>query len=453
MDKREARSEVPGQTRWAKWVSQHGLISGLVVGVSVTLIAVLVVLWLIPPPAEKGELVILSGRDDSVGRQRQVLIEQWNRSHPANPARIEEVSRDPRNEMVKRAQAADSNIDIYNLDLTWTAEFAENNYIRRLSGVSTDGFLDKPLSTCFYEKRLDGVPFSGESLYALPFNTDAGLLYYRSDLVSRPEGWDSVISETRRVLGQRADPALKAGYTGQLDTYEGLTVNVLEAIRDVGGTIGVDENGNLQLDLDKAQVAVDRLRPRQGDDYPIVLPESLGYDEQRSTQAMREGKVLFLRNWPLAYRTLVAPSGEETAAGGRRFEVTQLPGGSSILGGQNLAVSRHSAEPRAATRLIEFLTSEPSQRLLFEEGGFAATRQSVYDNPSIQARYAYTQELRKAVNSAEPRPQGPCYGRFSEIFRSTVAEALGTGNPLPDDFVDRLGTALNCQPTDDRSAY
>ena len=77
----------------------------------------------------------------------------------------------------------------------------------------------------------------------------------------------------------------------------------------------------------------------------------------------------------------------------------------------------------------------------------------MYDDPSIRARYAYTQELRKAVNSAVPRPQGPCYGRFSEIFRSTVAEALRTGNPLPDDFVDRLGTALNCQPTDDRSAY
>ena len=43
-------------------------------------------------------------------------------------------------------------------------------------------------------------------------------------------------------------------------------------------------------------------------------------------------------------------------------------------------------------------------------------------------------------------PQGPCYGRFSEIFRSAVAEALRTGNPLPDGFVDRLGTALNCQP-------
>ena len=100
MDKREARSEVPGQTRWAKWVSQHGLISGLVVGVSVTLIAVLVVLWLIPPPAEKGELVILSGRDDSVGRQRQVLIENarseqvWRAVRPGDyPARPPRATR------------------------------------------------------------------------------------------------------------------------------------------------------------------------------------------------------------------------------------------------------------------------------------------------------------------------------------------------------------------------
>ena len=163
--------------------------SGLVVGMSVVLAVVGAPLLFGPADgngAEGGELVILSGRDDSVGGQREVLIKRWNALNPAYPAKIVELSGvadQQRNEMVKRAQAAGSDIDIYNLDVTWIAEFAENDYIRPLPDVSTEGFLHGPLSSCFYEKRLDGIPFSGEGLYALPFNTDAGLLYYRDDLV------------------------------------------------------------------------------------------------------------------------------------------------------------------------------------------------------------------------------------------------------------------------------
>src|SRR5215212_6147160 len=134
-----------------------------------------------------GDLVILSGRDDSTGDQRQALVDRWNEVHPESRARIVELSGNAdqqRNEMVRRAQDPAGGVDVYNLDVTWTAEFAENDYIVPLSGVPTDDFLSRPLDTCLYERRFDGIPFSGEQLWALPFNTDAGLLYYRADLVA-----------------------------------------------------------------------------------------------------------------------------------------------------------------------------------------------------------------------------------------------------------------------------
>ena len=252
--------------------------------------------------------------------------------------------------MVRRAQDPAGRVDIYNLDVTWTAEFAENDYIVPLSGVPTDDFLSRPLDTCLYERRFDGIPFSGEQLWALPFNTDAGLLYYRADLVAPPASWDMMVTETRRVLeSPDHDPLLEAGYTTQLDNYEGLTVNVLEALRDVTTTIKVDESGRLPFDGRDLKEVVDRFPGQDENDdgsrrenAKVMLTASIGYEEQRSTEAMREGKTLFLRNWPVAYRS--SPPGPANRPRPAGVQGRPLPGG-SVLGGQNLAVARHSAHP------------------------------------------------------------------------------------------------------------
>lgn len=409
----------------------------------VTLVLMVVMLMSNGPVGrEKGELVILSGRDDSAGGQRQMLINEWNHRHPDNPARIIELSGladQQRNEMVKHAQSGKSTVDIYNLDVTWTAEFAEAGYIEELDEdrVDVNGFLEKPLETCRYD---------GE-IYALPFNTDAGLLYYRTDLVPMPpDSWDGIKSETQRVFAGVHDPALVAGYAAQLDNYEGLTVNALEMIRSAGGE-AVNDDGQLVIDLSDlrtSQEGVDRLRPRAGDPQ-LMLPASLGHNETESTRAFRDGEVLFMRNWPIAYRALDQPTGADTGAGPPPFAVTQLSGG-SVLGGQNLAISSNSSKPRAAQELIEFLTDGRSQQLLFERGGFAATREAVYRDPAVLGRYEYAQELLKAINGAIPRPSSACYERFSEAFRNAVTEALRTGNPLPVGFSDQLASALSCRP-------
>ena len=78
------------------------------------------------------------------------------------------------------AQSRDAQYDIYNLDSQWVNEFATGGYISSLAGqaIDTSGFVPKPLASA------KGP--SGE-LYALPFTTDVGLLYYRSNLVQRSQ--------------------------------------------------------------------------------------------------------------------------------------------------------------------------------------------------------------------------------------------------------------------------
>src|SRR5262245_34319309 len=218
-----------GLRRRAGW---SGLVTGVCLGVAGTLLVTTFGVPALrrPPRSEPGTLVILSGTDDGFGNQRQALIDQWNALEDRPDAEIRAVAGGTtaqRAEMVEQAQAGGRDVDIYNLDVTLMAEFADFNYIRALdeSRVDFDGFLRGPLETC----RRDG------KLWALPFNTDAALLYYRTDLVSAgsaPTSWGGIANTVERVFADpgRRQANLVAGYAGQLGDYEGLTVNAIEAI-------------------------------------------------------------------------------------------------------------------------------------------------------------------------------------------------------------------------------
>ncbi|GAA2627427.1 ABC transporter substrate-binding protein [Dactylosporangium fulvum] len=413
---------------------------GLLVGV---LLAAAFAVWVRPAlrdpdRPEPGDLVILSGRDDGAGGQRQALVDQWNALHPDNQARIEELSQvadAQHSEMAARAQSGRGGVDIYNLDVTWTAEFASEGYIRKLDerAADTSGFLTGPLATC----RWDGA------LWALPFNTDAGLLYYRNRLVgTAPASWPQLVAEAQEALSRPAPagPQPVAGYAGQLADYEGLTVNALEAIWAAGGDV-VDSRGRVVIDSPEAQTGLTRLATGLGSGAPPqILPDSTGFDETATTQAFAEGKVAFMRNWPVAHRALEPREGADSAAA-VEFRVAKLPG-PSALGGQNLAIAADSRHPRAAQHLIEFLTGERSQQILFERGGFAATREIVYRDTTVVQRYRYAPVLLEAIRSARSRPVTPHYAQFTETFRRIVREALADGGRLPADAKPRLEAAL-----------
>nr|MDT0659049.1 extracellular solute-binding protein [Micromonospora sp. DSM 115978] len=419
--------------------------AGFVGGVATTaalvgLVAVVVPVLTAPGELEEGTLVILSGVDDGYDGQRQALINQWNALHPEQAAEIVEVTGGAnaiRNQMVSDAQAGGRGVDIYNLDVTMMAEFVEFDYLRPLdeSLVDLDGFLTNPLSTCWRD---------GE-LWALPFNTDAALLYYRTDLLGGREppttwaGIDSMAAELIAKPPPGVAPELRpeAGYTGQFADYEGLLVNAFEMIWEAGGDV-VDDDGEVVIESTEARDGLIRLAKDLQGNPPVILPESLGFTERESTAAFGDGRVVFMRNWPVQYRELTAVGSDEDRI---PFAVAPLPG-RSVLGGQNLAIAAGSDQPRAAQELIEFLTNSRSQQILFERGGFAATREVVYQDEKVLAQYPYARTLLDAIRQADTRPDTPYYALFGEVFRDGLLEALHNGGELPADFSDRLADAL-----------
>jgi multiple sugar transport system substrate-binding protein len=388
-----------------------------------------------PDRLEPGTIVIMSGEDQSVDSQREQLLIQWNSIHPDSPAIFRTVSGDAdaqHSAMVSQAQTADATVDIYNLDVTWTTEFAEANYIRPIGGVSTDGFLAKPLSTCKV----------GETLYALPFNTDAGLLYYRTDLATGPPELPPSPETMANLARGHAD--LKGGYAMQLGSYEGLTVNALEAIWAAKGDV-LDNDGHVTID--SAEVATALTDLARASDSSAGIPgiwagsygtSGRGGREGDSTKAFADAAVAFMRNWPVAYGQLA----NRTEGPPVPFQVTHLPG-PSVLGGSNLAIATDTRRPRAATKLIEFLTNDDSEKQLFREGALPATRASAYADANVRAARPYATTLLEALNNARPRPVTANYPLFSYVFQRIIGQALRDGGRLPGSAVQDLTNALN----------
>jgi multiple sugar transport system substrate-binding protein len=333
-------------------------------------------------------------------------------------------------EMLADAQAGDVRYDIYNLDSQWVPEFAAAGYIRLLEGhLAPAGFLPQPLAS--------GKDASGR-LYAAPFTTDVGLLYYRKDLVgpATPLGTFNQVMKAAQQA-RKADPAITEGYAGQFAEYEGLTVNLLEIIRGYAPD-AIDADGAIR---DPAAVAagLEQLVGQIGLQIPAA---ELSASEAQSFTAFATGKAVFMRNWPIYYNqiaTATLPGSSEVARG---FTVTPLPF-PSVLGGQDLAISASSPHPDAALKVINFLTSKPAERCLFAVGGFPATRQAAYaDNTMLPTGYTIPgyppvtgsplcgartgRQLRigsailAAIGQAIPRPVTPYYTEFSTLIQDQV---------------------------------
>jgi multiple sugar transport system substrate-binding protein len=341
-------------------------------------------------------------------------------------------------EMLADAQASDARYDIYNLDSQWVPEFAAAGYIRSLEGhLSTSGFLPQPLAS--------GKDASGR-LYAAPFTTDVGLLYYRTDLVgpTSPLGTFNQVMQAAQQA-RAADPAITEGYAGQFAEYEGLTVNLLEIIRGYApDAIGPD--GTIR-DATAVAGGLQQLVDRIGTQIPA---SELSASEAQSFTAFATGKAVFMRNWPIYYNQLATATLPGSSEVARNFTVTPLPF-PSVLGGQDLAISAASPHPAAALQVIRFLTSPQAERCLFAVGGFPATRQVAYSGngalppgyhvPGYQAvanhpmcgdrpgrQLNIGSKILQAIGKTIPRPVTPYYTEFSTLIQDQVWPLLNAAS-------------------------
>jgi multiple sugar transport system substrate-binding protein len=361
----------------------------------------------------------------------QPLVDQWDAAHPAEKVtllQLPEASDDQRAQMVANLQAKSDRYDVLNLDIVWTAEFAAAHWIIPLDSGQF------PL-TKFLPPVVDTARYRGK-LYAVPFTSNAGLLYYRSDILAKehqppPQTWAELSDDARTIA-----PKYKVGgYAGQLSAYEGLTVNLDEAVGSAGGSI---------LAHDGTKVSVDSPQAREGLNFLVggvkegwIPKQALTYDEESSRMAFQNGNLLFLRNWPYVYG--LANEAKSKVKG--KFAVEALPGpngpGSSELGGANLAISAYSKHQRTALEFIKYLTGLNAERQVLVRGSFPPVWTQLYDDPALIKRFPYLPILKKSILSAKARLVSPNYSQVSLTISSAAYAAL-SGSESTDTAISQM---------------
>ena len=353
-----------------------------------------------------------------------------------------------REQLVRRLAAQDSSIDLMSLDPPFVAEFANAGYLLPITNADdvttfTEGVLDAPLETAYWD----------DELVAPPFWANTQLLWYRTS-VAEAAGvdptapgftWDDMIQAAE-------DEGKRIGVQGR--RYEGYMVWINALVVSGGGQIieNVDQGADADPSMagppgDTAADIVGTLARSSAAPADI---STAGEEEARSVFQSDAGS--FMVNWPYVYNA----AKESVAAGAIDQSVVDDIGWARYpavaageqsappLGGINLAIGNFTKHPDEALAAAKCITSLPSNVQYMIESGNPAARDAAYDDPEVREAYPMADLIRDSIDSAGPRPVTPYYGDVSTSVQRTWHPASSVNAPAtPEDTDSYMSEVLS----------
>jgi ABC-type glycerol-3-phosphate transport system substrate-binding protein len=389
--------------------------------------------------------IIVTFPGSSLGAEAEVLARQLDRFNAEHPG-IRVVRRDTPDAADQRHQlyvqwlnARATDPDILQLDAIWTPEFAAAGWIFPLDRFNPD-------TAAFFPNTIVANRWQ-DTLFALPWFVDVGMLYWRTDLVSVPPATlAELVQDAKSALQQRG---LRYGLVWQGARYEGLVTNFLEYLGAYGGRI--IEGGRVVVSSEAGRNALTEMRDEIYRDE-IVPSAVLTWHEEESRFAFQNGESVFMRNWPYAVGLLQDSSASRVAG---RFSVAPMPAGpggspTAALGGAQLAINRRTESPEAAWAVIDYLTRPEQMRERARVVGQFPARTGLYESDQLVADLRIPPATaRRVIEYAVPRPVTPVYNQLSEILQiylhraltrqATPAAALTRAQTEMQQLLDRVG--------------
>ncbi|HEY8212203.1 MAG TPA: ABC transporter substrate-binding protein [Myxococcaceae bacterium] len=373
------------------------------------------------------EVVIACGSQGDDQVSCQTGAEAWAKS-TGNTVKLVAVPTDSGQQLTQFQQlfaAQSSDVDVFRLDIVWPGMVA--GHMVDLKPHVTDAELKQ-----YFDPIVQAVTVDAK-LVALPWFTDAGLLYYRKDLLEKygqkpPATWQELAATAKLIREQERAAGNKrlVGFVFQGKAYEGLTCNALEWIDAFGGGTVVADDGRITVNNPKAVAAIEFAASLIGGASPKGV---LNYDEESARGAFQSAQAVFMRNWPYAW----AKAQNADSLIKDKVGVMALPPGgpdgksTGALGGWNLGVSRYSKQQEAAISLVKYLTGPQEQKRRALEYAANPTIAALYQDADILKANPFMGTLSKTFANAVARPSkrtGRKYNQVSAELQSAVHAAL-----------------------------
>ena len=320
--------------------------------------------------------------------------------------------------------AGASDIDVYQVDVIWPGILG-NHFVDL--GPALGEAAKAHFPSIVANNTVEG------RLVAMPLYTDAGVLYYRKDLLEKhgqqvPETWEELTASAKLVQDAEREAGQDKmwGYVWQGRAYEGLSCDALEWIASFKGGSVVEPDGSISVNNPQAAKALNTAAGWVGNISPAGV---LSYAEEEARGVFQSGNAVFMRNWPYAW---ALANGKDSVIKGKVGVVALPKGGAegrnaAALGGWQLSVSKYSKNPDLAIDLVRYMTSYEEQKRRAIKASYNPTISSLYQDADVLAANPFIADLYDTFVNAVPRPStatGSKYNQVSKEFWTAVHATL-----------------------------
>jgi trehalose/maltose transport system substrate-binding protein len=386
--------------------------------------------WLLIPPLVGGGVTVrFSGEPaGEEGRYNRALAEEWAQK---TGNKVEYFFRTSDGSAALQVYqqywaAKSSDVDVYLVDVIWQGVAAPH-------ALDLKKYYKEDEIKAYFPRIIENNTVGGK-LVSIPLYTDAGILYYRTDLLEKygykepPKSWEQLAAMAKKIQdGERAagNPDFQ-GFVFEGKASESVTCNALEWIYSYGGGSVIEPDKKVTINNANAIKALDTAHSWIGTISPVGVTT---YGEEEARNIWQAGNAAFMRNWPYAYALGNDP--RSPIAG--KFNVTVLPRGgdngknAACLGGWQLMVSAHSKVPDAAADLVRYLSSAEIQKKIAIQFSVLPTRTALYSDQDVLAKNPFFRTMLDVLNNAVARPStltGADYNQLSTAFFQNANNVL-----------------------------
>ncbi len=352
---------------------------------------------------EKSEIVIWHTYNEEETKVfENVLIPLFEEENPMISVKPVRQSHNDqlKSALISRA-SANKQPDIIRMDIAWLPSFAELKLIYPLSEF--DGFDE--MKSQFYEVPLQSNFYEGE-YFGVPLNTNTKAAIYNKFFLEAA-GYDSPPS-TIIELQQMVENNNYVIGMGGVSTWESLAY-----FHACGGELldGQHKQATGFLDGESSIEAVKTLLAMYDDGH---LPKGMLTGDTLTWEGLLDGRYAMIDegHWFYSIRSPESLSNLYKTTVLAPFPVTN--GRGSILGGENLVISKGTKHLDASWTFVKWMTTETPQRMLLETGLIPTNKHVEVED--LYKLHPYLQAYVESLEHAFLRPPIAEWSKVDEIY-------------------------------------